>query len=144
MVLMMLVVVGTSTARQKRGTTAEAEALVKKAVAYVKANGKDKAFAEISDTKGKFVVGDLYVFVYDLTGKCVAHGGNAKMIGKDLIEMKDPDGKSFVKERVEIAKTKGSGWQNYKWNNPTNNKIEDKTAYIQKCDDLIIGCGAYK
>ncbi|MCX6135360.1 MAG: cache domain-containing protein [Ignavibacteriales bacterium] len=143
-VLMALVVVGTTTARQKKGTSAEAEALVKKAIAFVKANGKDKAFAEFSDPKGKFVVGDLYVFVYDLTGKCVAHGGNQKMIGKDLIEMKDADGKSFVKERVEIAKTKGSGWQNYKWNNPTTSKIEDKTAYIEKTDDVIIGCGAYK
>jgi cytochrome c len=143
-VLMALLVVGTTTARQKRGTSAEAEALVKKAVAYLKANGKDKAFAEFNDTKGKFVVGDLYVFVYDLNGKCVSHGSNAKMIGKDLIGLKDADGKSFVEERVQIAKSKGSGWQNYKWNNPTTSKIEDKTAYIQKIDDLIIGCGAYK
>lgn len=144
LVLMALVAVGTLTARQKKGTTAEAEALVKKAVAFVKANGKDKSFAEISNPKGKFVAGELYVFVYDINGKCVAHGGNAKMVGKDLIELKDADGKSFVKERVEIAKTKGSGWQNYKWNNPTTNKIEDKVAYVEKYEDLIVGCGAYK
>jgi signal transduction histidine kinase len=143
-VLMALVAVGTLTARQKKGTTAEAEALVKKAIAQLKANGKDKAFGEISDPKGKFVSGDLYVFVYDISGKCVAHGGNAKMIGKDLIELKDADGKAFVKERVEIAKTKGSGWQNYKWNNPTTNKIEDKVAYVEKYEDVIVGCGAYK
>jgi cytochrome c len=143
-VLMALVAVGTLTARQKKGSTAEAEALVKKAIAQLKANGKDKAFGEISDPKGKFVSGDLYVFVYDISGKCVAHGGNAKMIGKDLIELKDADGKAFVKERVEIAKTKGSGWQNYKWNNPTTNKIEDKVAYVEKYEDVIVGCGAYK
>jgi len=143
-VLLALLVVGTTTARQKRGTSAEAEALVKKAVTFLKANGKDKAFAEFNDPKGKFVAGDLYIFVYDMTGKCVAHGSNPKMVGKDLIELKDADGKSFVQEREDIAKTKGSGWQNYKWNNPTTKKIEDKTAYIEKHDDLIIGCGAYK
>jgi cytochrome c len=126
------------------GSPAEAEAMVKKAVAFMKANGKDKAFAEISNPKGQFVDRDLYVFVYDMTGKCVAHGFNQKMIGKDLIEMKDPDGKFYVKERVEIAKTKGKGLQHYKFTNPDTKKIDDKSAYIEKYDDYIFGCGAYK
>ncbi|HTZ39916.1 MAG TPA: cache domain-containing protein [Syntrophales bacterium] len=126
------------------GTPAEAKALVKKAVDYIKANGKDKAFAEFSDPKGKFIDRDLYIFVYDMDGKCVAHGFNQKMIGKDLKEMKDPDGKLYVKERIEIAKTKGSGWQDYKFTNPTSKKLENKTAYIEKYENYIVGCGAYK
>jgi cytochrome c len=144
LVLALVVMALTLQAQGKRGTAAEAEAMVKKAVAYLKANGQEKALAEFSDLKGKFVDGDLYVFVYDMTGKCIAHGGNPKMVGKDLIDMKDADGKSFVKERIEIAKGKGKGWQNYKWSNPTTKAIEDKTAYIEKVDDVIIGCGAYK
>jgi signal transduction histidine kinase len=131
-------------AQGKRGTAAEAEAMVKKAIAFYKANGKEKAFEAISDVKGKFVDGDLYIFAYDMSGKCVAHGGNPKMVGKDLIELKDADGKAFVKERVEIIKAKGKGWQNYKWTNPVTKTIEDKTAYVEKVDDVIIGCGAYK
>ncbi|MBI5057369.1 MAG: cache domain-containing protein [Nitrospirae bacterium] len=125
------------------GTKAEAEAMVKKAIAYIKEAGKEKAFAEINNKQGKFVDRDLYIFVYDLNGKVLAHGANAKMIGKDLIEMQDPDGKFYVKERVEIAKTKGKGWQDYKFTNPTTKKIEPKTAYIEKLDDMIIGCGVY-
>jgi cytochrome c len=127
-----------------KGTPAEAEAMVKKAVAYYKANGRDAAFAEFSTPKGKFVDRDLYILVYDLNGKCLAHGANQKMIGLDLLEMKDPDGKAYVKERVEIAKTKGKGWQEYKFTNPVSKKIEPKTAYLEKVDDVIIGCGAYK
>jgi cytochrome c len=138
-----LLMCGASFAQEKKGTPADAEALVKKAIAFVKQNGKEKAFAEFSNPKGKFVEGDLYVFTYDMNGKCVAHGANLKMIGKDLIDMKDADGKSFVKERVSIAKEKGKGWQNYKFSNPTTKQIEDKTAYIEKVDDVIIGCGAY-
>ena len=126
------------------GTGTEAEAMVKKAIALIKAEGKDKAFVEINNPKGKFVDRDLYVFVYDMTGKCVAHGFNQKMIDKDLLEMKDSDGKFYVKERVEIAKTKGKGWQDYKFTNPVSKKIEQKTAYIEKLDDMIIGCGVYK
>jgi signal transduction histidine kinase len=126
------------------GTPAEAEAMVKKAIAFYKANGQEKAFAEISNPTGQFVKDDLYVFVYDMKGKCVAHGFNQKMVGKDLIDLKDADGKFFVKERVEIAKTKGKGWQDYMFTNPTNKKLEHKTAYVEKVDDFIFGCGAYK
>jgi signal transduction histidine kinase len=126
------------------GTPAESEALVKKAIAEIKANGKDKAFAEINNTKGKFTDRDLYIFVYDMNGKCVAHGFNQKMIGKDLVDMQDPDGKFYVKERIEISKTKGKGWQDYKFTNPVTKKVENKTAYIEKIDDLIVGSGAYK
>jgi cytochrome c len=126
------------------GTTGEAESMVKKAISYMKSNGKDKAFQEINNPKGQFVDRDLYIFVYDLSGKCVAHGFNQKMIGKDLSEMKDTDGKFYVKERMEIAKTKGKGWQDYKFTDPISKKIEQKSAYIEKSEDLIIGCGVYK
>ncbi len=127
-----------------KGTPAEAEALVKKAVAFIKANGKDKAFAEFSNPKGGFVDRDLYIFVYDMSGTVLAHGQNPKIVGKDMADMSDPSGKYFVRERIEIAKTKGKGWQNYKFSNPLTKKIEDKTAYIEKVDDCIVGSGAYK
>ncbi len=126
------------------GSAAEAEAMVKKAITYLKANGKDKGLAEISNPKGQFIDRDLYIFVYDLKGKCVGHGFNQKMIGKDLLAMQDVDGKPYVKERVEIANSKGSGWQDYKFTNPLSKKIEAKSAYVQKYDDLIVGCGIYK
>jgi cytochrome c len=126
------------------GTAAEAEGMVKKAIAYAKAKGKDAAFAEINNSKGQFTDRDLYIFVYDLKGKCVAHGFNPKMIGKDLLGMQDVDGKFYVKERVEIAKTKGAGWQDYKFTNPLSKKLEAKTAYVEKYDDIILGCGVYK
>jgi cytochrome c len=66
------------------------------------------------------------------------------MVGMDLSTAKDADGKSFVKERIDIAKTKGKGWQDYKFTNPSTKKIEQKTAYIERVDDLIFGCGSYK
>jgi cytochrome c len=126
------------------GTAKEAEALVKKAIANIKASGQEKGFSDISDPKGKFIDRDLYIFVYDMSGKCVAHGFNKGMIGKELIDMKDSDGKYFVKERVEIAKSKGSGWQDYKFTNPTSRKIEHKRAYVEKYENYIVGCGIYR
>lgn len=139
-----LVAFGVNAAAADKGTAAEAQAMVSKAIEYLKKNGREKGYAEISNQKGQFVDRDLYVVVYDLNGKVLAHGSNAKMIGKDLIDMRDTDGKYFVKERVEIAKGKGSGWQDYKFMNPVSRKIEPKSMYLQKFEDVIVGCGIYK
>lgn len=128
----------------ERATAREAEAMVKKAAAYIKENGRDKSFAEFNNTKGKFTSKDLYITVYDLNGKCLSHGQNTKMIGKELIQLKDADGKYFIKERMEIAKSKGKGWHDYKHTNPLTKTIEHKSTYFEKHDDLVVAGGIYK
>ena len=85
-------------------TKPEAEAMVGKALKYLKGNGKDKLYAEVSKKDGQFTDRDLYLVVYGLDGTVRAHGANGKMIGKNLMEIKDVDGKYFIKERVELAK----------------------------------------
>ena len=127
-----------------KGTAAEAEALVKRAIEHIRRHGPEKAFTDISNKNGDFVNRDLFVFVYDMQGKCLAHGRNAEKIGENMIGSKDADGKLFVKERIEIARTMGKGWQDYKSINPTTQKTEKKTAYIEVCDNLIVASGAYK
>ncbi len=125
-------------------TAAEATAMVKKGAAFIKANGKDKGYATISNKAGQFNDRDLYLVVYGLDGVVLAHGANEKMIGRNLIELKDVDGKAFVKERVELAQSKGTFWQDYKFTNPTNKKIEPKSMYCEKLDDSVVCGGIYK
>ncbi|PKN61175.1 MAG: histidine kinase [Deltaproteobacteria bacterium HGW-Deltaproteobacteria-15] len=125
------------------GTKEEAVAMVKKAIEYIKANGNEKAFAELSNPKGQFVDRDLYITVYDMSAKCLVHGANPKMIGRDLIDNKDVDGKMFMRERMEIMKTNTTGWQNYKFRNPTTNQIEPKAMYLERFGDLVVACGVY-
>ena len=126
------------------GTKEEAVDMVKKAVQFIQTNGNEKALDEFSNPDGKFIDRDLYIIVYDMTGKCLAHGANPKMIGRDLIDTKDVDGKEFVKERIELMKAQQSAWQDYKFRNPVSNQIEPKSMYIERHGDLIIGCGIYK
>ncbi len=125
-------------------TAEDATAMVKKGVAFIKTNGKDKGHAEISSKESQFKKEDLYLVVYGLDGTVRAHGANEKMIGKNLIELKDIDGKLFVKERVELAQTKGTFWQDYKFTNPTNKKIEPKAMYCEKLEDAVVCGGIYK
>ena len=122
----------------------DAKALVKQAAALVKYQGKGKALAEISKPKGTFDKGELYVFAYDLQGVMVAHPKNPALIGKNLIDVPDSDGKLFRKEIVEKARIKGSGWVDYLYLNPETNEVEHKTTYLLKVGDIILCCGAYK
>jgi cytochrome c len=133
-------------AADKKGTSAEATAMVERAIAHIKKAGRDKAFADFNDPKGAFVDRDLYVVVYDLKGKVLAHGANAKMVGKDVIDLRDVDGKLFVKERVEMMSkaANAKGWQEYKFMNPVSRQIEPKSMYLQRFEDVMVGCGIYK
>ena len=133
-----------SYAKEEFATAAEATAMVQKGMAFIKANGKDKGYAEISNKAGQFVDRDLYLTAYALDGMVLAHGANAKMVGKNLIDLKDIDGKPFVKERMELARTKPSFWQDYKFTNPVSKKVEPKRMYCEKLDDSVICGGIYK
>jgi len=122
----------------------DAKTLVKQAAAYVKYQGRDKALKEISTPKGMFDKGELYVFAYNLQGVMLAHPKNPALIGQDLLNVPDVEGKLFRKEIVEKAKSQGSGWVDYVYLNPETNKQEHKTTYFLKADDIILCAGVYK
>jgi len=129
---------------EERATPQDAEELVKTGVAYLKKHGPEKAYKEFQNKNGPFVYKDLYLALYDVSGKCVAHGADPGRVGKSFLDAKDPDGKAFIKERIEIAKAKGKGWQDYKFKNPANGKVEQKTSYFELAGDVILTAGAYK
>jgi cytochrome c len=122
----------------------EAEAMVKKGVSFIKTQGADKGYAEITRKQSQFSDRDLYLVVYGLDGKVWAHGANEKMVGRVLIDLKDVDGKEFVRERVELGRAKQSFWQDYKFTNPVTKKIEPKSMYCEKLDDTAVCGGIYK
>jgi hypothetical protein len=131
---------------QEKGTAAEAQVLVKKAVAFMKEVGKEKAIAEFNNPKGKFIYKDLYVWATALDGTNLSHPYTPALIGKNMMNLKDADGKLFVKERIEIAKAKGTGAIEYRWTNQQTKKVEKKEAYFEIVPgmDLIVNCGYYK
>jgi len=121
----------------------EAISMVKKAVAFIKEQGPDKAYAEFSKKAGRFHDRDLYITVLDLDGKVLAHGQREDLIQKVIIELKDTDGKLFVKERVELAREQPSFWQNYKFMNPATNKVEPKQMYCERLNETMVCGGVY-
>lgn len=127
-----------------RATKDEAVAMVKKAVAAIKAQGADAVYKQITSKAADFEHLDLYIVVYGLDGTVLAHGANAKLVGKNMIAMTDVDGKPFVKERVDLAQKQGTFWQDYKFVDPTTKKIEPKEMYCERLDNTAVCGGVYK
>ncbi len=124
----------------------KAKALVEKASAHISKVGLDKANKDFTAKDGGFIEGELYIFCLQFDGLMLAHGGNPKLVTKNIYKLKDPDGKLFIHEFTDVAKTKGSGWVDYKWRNTVSKKVEPKSSYILrvKGKDVYIGCGFYK
>ena len=124
-------------------TKDEAKAMVAKAVAFVQANGAEKAYAEFTGKSPAFIDRDLHVVVYSLNGTVLAHGANTKLVGKDMMEATDVDGKYYVKERVALAAKKADFWQDYKFVNPVSKKIEPKQMFCHPLADTAVCAGVY-
>ncbi|MEI6450102.1 MAG: cache domain-containing protein [Actinomycetes bacterium] len=118
-------------------------AFVNKAVAYAEKNGKEAALAAFNDPQGEFQVGELYIFAYDFSGRNLAHYDQS-LVGKDLIDLRDPNGKPIIRDFVGIARN-GSGWLSYVWANPADDdRPEAKIGYITRVDDdWLLGAGTY-
>jgi cytochrome c len=127
----------------------DAKALVDKALAFIKANGIEKAVAEINGNppKGQLSKDDIYVVIQDFKGVILAHGGNPKLVGQNHWDVKDPSGKYFVREQVEVAKTKsGGGMVDLVWTNPATKKVQPKTNFVKKIEgkDIMVMAGVFK
>ncbi|MBK9573532.1 MAG: cache domain-containing protein [Rhodoferax sp.] len=131
---------------QERGTKDEAKAMAEQAVAHVKKVGPDQAFKDFSTDKATWTKKDLYVFANDINGNTKAHGANDKLVGKNMAELKDQNGKLFIKEMSELAKSKGSGWVEYDWAHPQTKKVDGKATYVIKLSnfDGYVGVGVYR
>ncbi len=145
MAVLFMAGVGVAMAEEK-GTPDEAKAMVKKAVAYMKEVGKEKALAEFNNPKGKFVYKDLYVWATGMDGTNLSHPYTPALIGKNMYNLKDADGKFFVQERINILKTKPSGTIEYRWTNQNSKKVEQKVAYFETVPgmNLFLNCAYYK
>ena len=127
------------------GTRDEAVAMVKRVQQLFAEAGAEATFKAVDDkTNAAFHDRDLYPFIYNLVGVCVAHGARPVLVGKNLISLKDQNGVYLIQEMISLAKGPGSGWVDYKWPNPITNKIEDKSSYVEKMGDYFVGVGVYR
>jgi cytochrome c len=141
--VVFLFAIGLHATAAEKGKPEEAQAMVKRAVAMIKKEGREKALAEFNNPKGAFIDRDMYIFVIDQKGTMLAHGTIARIVNKNVLDMKDADGNFLFKTMLAETGTKNTTWVHYKWPNPSTKAIEDKSTYLEKVDDMIVGCGVY-
>ena len=133
------------TALANEPTEKDAIAMAERGAAMVKAKGKDEVMKRISAKDPDFVQGSLYIDMRDVkTGIVLAHPYNPSIVGKDLTDVPDANGKKYRREIIELAAAKGKGWVDYQYKNPTSGKIEPKTTYILLVDGVVLEAGLYK
>jgi signal transduction histidine kinase len=87
-----------------------------------------------------------YLFLLDTNGKLYIHK-DKNLIGKNLNNLKDINGKYIIKEFANIIKSKNEGYLDYYWYMPGKRKDElyYKISYVKKINKLnwYIGAGEY-
>jgi cytochrome c len=126
-------------------TAQDAIAMVERGAALIKAKGKDELMKRITAKDPAFFQGSLYLHLRDAkTAVMLAHPVNPALVGKDLIDVPDTNGKKYRREEVELAATKGKGWVDYTYKNPATGKVEPKSTYLLRVDDVLVEAGIYK
>ncbi|MFZ3287616.1 MAG: cache domain-containing protein [Telluria sp.] len=126
-------------------TEKDAIAMAERGAALIKAKGKAEMMKRITAKDPDFVQGSLYVDMRDLyTGIVLAHPINQSIVGKDLTDVPDANGKPYRREIINLAQKSGKGWVDYQYKNPVSGKIEPKTTYILRVDDVVLEAGIYK
>jgi signal transduction histidine kinase len=138
---------GFSAEPPKSGEAKQIVALVNSAAALIESKGED-AFPELKKKDSKWYKGTTYVFVDDFNGIVLVNPPTPEIEGKNLIDMKDAKGKMLVREFINVAKTKGSGWVDYWWPKPGEDKPSRKLSYIKKAKMpngkmVVVGVGIY-
>ena len=121
-------------------------ALVDDAAKLVEQKGKD-AFSELRKDK-KWHNDKTYVFIDRYDGLVLLNPPSPDIEGKNFIDWQDSKGKKIVSEFIQVAKSKGSGWVDYYWPKPGEQKPSKKMSYVKKAklptgEDIIVGAGIY-
>jgi cytochrome c len=124
-------------------TKDDAVTMVKKAVTLIKAEGPEKGYADINKG-GEFLNGELYVVVETFDAKVLAQSANNKMVGKNLIDAQDVDGKYFSRDIGELARKQVSFWYDFKFVNPATKKIQPKDIYCERLNETAVCVGVYR
>ena len=128
------------------GTRDEAMAMVRRVQEKFKKDGPEATFRAINSNAPGFMDRDLFPYVHKIDGtELVAAGFPAAIRGKNLHDVKDQDGKYFVQEFVRVATTPPyHGWVDYRFLNPKTKMVDDKSAWIERMGDYLVGVGVYK
>lgn len=87
---------------------------------------------------------DGYFFVYDTHGRSLMHPREPDLVGRDLWELRDPQGILTIQQLL-AASARGGGYVRYVWHRPSTGKLASKLGYVVPLErwGWMIGTGIY-
>ena len=116
--------------------------VVNSAVKLIEEDGI-KAFDTLRSKRSQYIYQDTYVFVIDKNGVELMNAAFPKLEGRNVSGYQDAKGNYFVKEFIEVASTKGSGWVDYPWPKPGDVEKSHKSAFVKKAmidGEMVVVC----
>ena len=140
----LLIGIGGWAAAAEKMTPEKVVEITDKVIALVGEKG-EAAFPELKGPD--FVFGETYPTVVTTDGAVLFHAVKPHLEGKNLLGLKDRNGKMFVSEIIAVANEKGSGWVEYVWPKPGEKKASPKVSYVKKGKmdgkDIVCMVGLY-
>jgi len=91
---------------------------------------------------GEFIFLDTYIFVKNINGDELVNPAFPELEGQNY-----SNGKYFIREELEILKTKDDCWMDYMWPKPDETTPSKKLVYVKKViieqDTLVVGAGYF-
>ena len=87
---------------------------------------------------------DGYFFVYDLGGRVLMHSRQPELIGQNLWELRDPQGRPTIQQLIAQARA-GGGYVEYLWRKPSSSLLAPKLGYVVAVPEWqwMLGTGLY-
>ena len=120
--------------------------VVDEAADLIKKKGK-QAFAQIRDPLGDFNYLTTYVFVIDSKGMDLVNPVFPGFEGQNVLDLKDSDGKYFIKDMIRALESTDTVWIEYMWPKPRHAVPTKKSTYVRKVlygeEVFYVGSGVY-
>jgi signal transduction histidine kinase len=119
-------------------------AFVEGARSFALNTSKEEAIKTFNDINSSYVEANRYIIAYDFAGNCLVHPILPELIGKNRIDVRDPNGVEQVRDMIALAQN-GEGFTYYLYPDPAKNMTPGlKLSYVAKVDDTWwMGAGIY-
>lgn len=121
-------------------------AKVNEACALLEKEGAS-AFPKFSGKGSPFLYEGTYVWIHSLEhSKMLMHPIKYKMVGRNLVSVKDIKGKRLFAVMNDLVREKGEGWVEYYWPKPGSDDAVHKVSFVKRCrlpdgTDVVVGSG---
>ena len=87
---------------------------------------------------------DGYFFAYDMAGNNVVHPRKPELVGRNLWNLKDPEGKLVIQSLLRAARD-GDGFERYQWEKPSTRQMTEKLGHVVMLErwGWMLGTGIY-